>query len=216
MLHDADRGTNTASGRNMNPYVQTALVMCGIVFLALAATSYLAVMFNRRAKEDLEAALRPLAERISGDLDLEKATVTGRDGTTLVAARMTNASEGLGRVFQTEIVDAAGGCRWEYTSSPPRRDGGVPVLEFASERADIRELLPSLKDEAVRSVADPLREQFRLEYDPEAGVVRLTRAMRTRRDIPDTVAFDRQLAYLIQLGDENRAAQQCVPEGECP
>jgi len=28
--------------------------------------------------------------------------------------------------------------------------------------------------------------------------------------------FDRQLAYLIQLGNENRAAQGCVPEGECP
>ncbi len=200
----------------MNPYLQTALVMCVIVFVALAATSYLAVMFNRRAKEDLGAALRPLAERVSGAVDLETATVSGRDGKTLVAARMTKAVEGPGRVFQTEIVDAAGGCPWTYTSTPPRREGTEPRLEFASERADLRELLPSLKDDAVWRVADPDRERFRLEYDPEAGVIRLTRPMRTRRDIPDAITFDKQLSYLVQLGDENRAAQQCVPEGECP
>jgi hypothetical protein len=128
---------------------------------------------------------------------------------------MTNAAEGPGRVFQTEVVDAAGGCGWDYTSSPPRREGGEPRVEFASERADLRELLPSLKEDAVRSIADPLRERFRLEYDPDAGVVRLTRPMRTRRDIPGAAIFDRQLAYLSELGDENRAAQQCVPDGEC-
>ena len=200
----------------MNPYVQVTLVMCGIVFVALAATAYLAVMFNRRAKADLETALRPLAERIDGDLDLDSATVTGRNGRTLVAARMTNAAEGPGRVFQTDIVDAAGGCAWDYTSSPPRRPGGEPRVEFASQRADLRELLPSLAHEHVRQAADVDRERFRLDYNPESGIVRLTRSMRTRRDIPDVEGFDRQLAYLIQLGNENRAAQECVPEGECP
>ena len=200
----------------MNPYVQTALVMCGIVFIALAATSYLAVMFNRRARADLDAALRPLAERLSGEVDLDAASVSGRDGRTLVAARMANATEGPGRVFQTEIVDAAGGCAWEYTSTPPRREGAAPRIEFASERADMRELLPALKQESVRQVADPNTERFRLDYDPDAGIIRLTRAMRTRRDIPDVTTFDQQLAYLTRLGNENRAAQQCVPPGECP
>ena len=200
----------------MNPYVQITLVMCGIVFVALAATAYLAVMFNRRAKVDLEAALRPLAERIDGDLDLENASISGRDEGTLVAARMTNAAEGPGRVFQTEIVDAAGGCGWEYTSSPPRRAGGEPRVEFASPQADLRELLPSLSDDSVRQVTDMGRERFRLDYDPDAGVVRLTRSMRTRRDIPDVAAFDRQLAYLTELGNQNRAAQECVPDGACP
>lgn len=200
----------------MNPYIQVALVMCGIVFVALAATAYLAAMFNRRAKVDLEAALRPLAERIDGDVDLEQASISGRDERTLVAARMANAAEGPGRVFQTEIVDAAGGCGWEYTSSPPRRAGGEPRVEFASARADLRELLPSLADDSVRQVADVERERFRVNYDPDAGVLRLTRAMRTRRDIPDVAAFDRQIAYLTELGNQNRAAQECVPDGECP
>lgn len=190
--------------------------MCGIVFIALAATSYMAVTFNRRAKQDLQAALDPLAERVGGSVDMDKASIEGRYRRGLVAARMTNAAEGPGRVFQTELVDSAGGCEWAYTSAPPRRDSAGPMIEFASPRADLRELIPSLGENAVRHVAEPERERFRIEYLPDAGIVRLTRSMRTRKDIPDAATFETQLAFLVQLGEENRAVQQRVPEGECP
>ncbi len=200
----------------MNPYVQTALVMCGIVFVALGVTAYLAVVFNRRAKEDLRAALTPLAERITGTVDLEQGSVSGRYGKSLVLARIARAGEGLGRVFQTEVIDAAGGCNWVFTSSPPRREGAEQRIEFASERADLREQLPSLRDSDVRDGGDPVRERFSVAYDPDAGSIRLERPMRSRRDIPDVAAFERQLVFLTRLGDENRSAQERVPEGECP
>ena len=217
MSSDSARGlVDTKGDGNVDPYVQTALVMCGIVFVALAATSYLAVTFNRRAKDDLRAALTPLAERIGGTVDLDRATISGRYGRTMVEARVTNAAEGPGRVFQIDVIDAAGGCDWVYTSSPPRREGADQRIEFASERADLRELLTSLQGDAVRTAAEPERERFRIEYHPDTGSIRLTRPMRTRRDIPDTATFERQLAFLVQLGDENRSVQRRVPEGECP
>ena len=48
---------------------------------------------------------------------------------------------------------------------------------------------------------------FGFVYDPAAGMMRLTREMRTRLDIPDAETFLRQLALLQQLGEANRRAQ---------
>ena len=61
----------------MNPYVSFALAMCAIVFLALFATSYMAVYFNRRAKADLLSALTPLALELNGQVEIDEATAAG-------------------------------------------------------------------------------------------------------------------------------------------
>lgn len=192
----------------MNPYVQTGLAMCLIVVLALAATAYLAVFFNRRAKADLKAALDPLAELVHGAVDLENATVTGTWEGQIVAARMATASGGVGRVFQTELVDPAGGVGWDFSSAPPRERGGEPRIEFASDQPAIREALPALNEELPPDVARAQTEGLRIIYDPDAGYLRLVKGMKTRRGIPDAQHLAAQLAFLHQLGDENRAVQE--------
>lgn len=198
----------------MNPYVQTGLAMCIIVFLALAATAYLAVFFNRRAKTDLKAALDPLAELVHGTLDLDNATVTGTFEGQIVAARMANAEGGVGRVFQTELVDPAGGIGWVYTSSPPRERAGEPRIEFASDRPALRENLPSLTAALPEKVVNAKTERFRISYDPDAGFMRLVKGMKTRRDIPDAAHLRAQLAFLKRLGDENREMQERLRESQ--
>ena len=55
----------------MNPYLSFSIAMCGVVVIALAGTAYLAAYFNRRSKNDMEAALTPLAQVIDGEMDVE-------------------------------------------------------------------------------------------------------------------------------------------------
>ncbi|MGC4191368.1 MAG: hypothetical protein QM589_09395 [Thermomicrobiales bacterium] len=196
----------------MNPYLATGLVMCAILFIAIVGTAYLAVFFNRRAKADMEAALAPLAAAIDGTVDVDEATVEGRYDGTIVQARVTGAEGGAGRVFQIDLIDAAGGSRWRYRSIA-HRDSPDPTSEFDSTRPDLRRALDSqFALDKLRTIANPSRHWFWLEYDPDAGHVRLTSPMQTRRDIPDEPAFMARLAYLRELGNANRAVQQDGPE----
>lgn len=194
----------------MNPYVTFSLVMCLVVVLSIAATAYLAVFFNRRAKADLVKALTPLAELIDGEMDLEEAEVLGQFDGEHVKARMANATEGPGRVWQAELLDAAGGLAWVYTSSLPKGEGTRARVEFECKRPSFQAELPSLEPEAVTSVANPLHERFRLEYNPESGFVRFIVPMVNRRDIPDVEKLQKQLTYLVRLARENRTAQESV------
>lgn len=187
----------------VNPYVTTALAMCLIVLIALAGTAYLAVYFNRRGKADLQAALAPLAAEIGGTVNLDQAEVSGRHGRWLVYGRMANASEGPGRVFQVEVVDAAGGEGWRYTSNPPR--GERPrTVEFTGGD-ELRAAVEPIIDAGARSVLDPERERFRVEYSAEKGTVQLVRAMQTRRDIPPADTFSREVDMLTEVAAANRA-----------
>lgn len=196
----------------MNPYLATGLAMCAILFVAIAGTAYLAVFFNRRAKADMEAALTPLADAIGGTVDIEEASVDGRYDGTVAQARVTGAEGGAGRVFQVDLIDAAGGTRWRYRSIA-HRDSPDPTSEFDSTRPDLRMALdPQFAMEKLQTIANPSRHWFWLEYDPDGGYVRLTSPMQTRRDIPDREAFMARLAYLRDLGNANRAVQQ--PEEE--
>ena len=192
----------------MNPYVTTGLAMCAIVFVALFGTAYLAVFFNRRAKADMEAALKPLAEAVNGTVDVDESTIQGRYGGTIAQARVTGAEGGAGRVFQIDLIDAAGGTRWRYRSIA-HRDRPEPTHEFDSDRPD---LCLALDDQftmdKLQTIANPSKHWFWLEYDPNAGFVRLTSPMQTRRDLPDVEAFTRRLVYLRALGDANRRVQQ--------
>jgi hypothetical protein len=182
--------------------------MCLVVIISIAATAYLAVFFNRRAKADLLSALSPLAEVIDGEVDLEEAEVIGKFQRQHVKARMANATEGPGRVWQTELLDAAGGIGWVYTSSLPRSGSTEPRIEFDSARSDVLSRLTLLKPDQIVNIADPTHERFRLEYNPESGFLRFIVPMQNRRDIPDADKLSRQLRHLVALGNENRRIQE--------
>lgn len=186
--------------------------MCLIVLVSIVGTAYLAVFFNRRAKADLAAALTPLADLIEGEVDLENAEVIGRYREEHVKARMANATEGPGRVWQADVLDAAGGIGWVYTSSLPRGEDPSPRIEFASSRPDLQSQLTLLTSDQVTAIADPTHERFRLEYSPDSGFVRFIVPMVNRRDIPDAGKLRRQFDYLVRLGDENRALQERLRE----
>lgn len=190
----------------MNAYVQFGLAMCVIVLIALFGTAYLAVMFNRRAKADLAAALAPLAELTAGTVDLEEATVSGTYRGHLVFGRMANASEGPGRVFQTDLIDAAGGTSWQWTTTAAKSAAEPPKERWEPKETSVQELLgPPLRG-GIATVLDPRQDRGRVEYDAEAGRLRFVRPMRTRRDIPEVADFQRQLDFLVELGPENRRA----------
>lgn len=186
----------------MTPYILTGLAMCLVLLIALAGTAYLAVFFNRRAKADLEAALSPLAQLVDGTVNLEEAEVTGTWNGSPVFARMANASEGPGRVFQSDVLDAAGGEPWRYTSNPGKNDAPHTV-EYSGPGGARPEVEP-LIDEGIVTFLDPGYERFRVEYLPDKGIVRLVRAMRTRRDIPTSDVLRQQLDMLTAIADRNR------------
>lgn len=192
----------------MNPYVAFALAMCGIVGLSLAGTAYLAAHFNRRAKADLATRLRPLAEAIEGTVDLEEATVAGRYRGQLAFGRVVSAQGGIGRLFHVELVDSAGGDGWEW-SSLPRKDDPEPARAFEGGSA-LETRLAAAGIEWVKVsevVPESAHQRFGVRYEPEAGMVRLLRAMRNRADIPEAEQFLRQLDLLVRVGGANRRAQ---------
>jgi hypothetical protein len=198
----------------LDPYLAFGLAMCVIVLISLAGTAYLAAMFNRRAKADLRDKLVPLAEVIDGDADLEEATVSGRYRGQLAYARMVSAQGGMGRLFNVEIVDAAGGTRWEW-SSLPEKNQPAPARTFEGDPA-LEQRLGVDWAELASVVPDDSKQRFGFLYDPGAGMVRLSRAMSGRNDIPDPATFTRQLDALIALGNANRAAQASTDDTTRP
>lgn len=188
---------------SVQAYVLTGLAMCLILVVSLVATAYLAVYFNRRAKADLEAALSPLAAAIDGAVNLDEAEVTGAWQSWPVYARMANANEGPGRVFQVDIVDAAGGASWQYTSNPPTSRQPERKVEFSGQDS-VRALIEPIIDRDVVAVLDPESERYRVEYLVEQGFVRMTRAMRTRRDIPSVDTFQSVVTLLTRIATANR------------
>jgi hypothetical protein len=189
----------------VNPYLATTLAMCVIAGLSLAATAYLAVAFNRRAKRDLEARLAPLAEAIGGEANVEDAVVSGRYERHLAFGRVANGAGGIGRVFRVEIVDAAGGDAWEWSSLPVK---GQPQLARSFEGgAELEQRLGVDWVDLSAVVPDAGQQRYGFAYDPASGMLRLTRAMRSRLDIPNAPAFLRQLDALVRLGRLNRRAQ---------
>ncbi len=189
----------------MDPYLAFGLAMCAIVLFSLAGTAYLAAMFNRRAKADLRERLTPLAEVIDGEADIEEASVSGRYNGQLAYGRMVSAQGGMGRLFNVEIVDSAGGNRWEW-SSLPEKNVPEPVRTFEGG-AELEQRLGADWPALATVVPDDKKQRFGFIYDPEAGMVRLSRSMDGRNDIPDPDTFTRQLDTLIELGVANRAAQ---------
>jgi hypothetical protein len=194
----------------LNPYVSFALAMCVIVFLALVGTAYLAVVFNRRAKGDLEAALTPLAEVIDGEVNLDDALVKGRYQGHIAEGRMATSFAGPGRVFHTLIIDAAGGAGWQWTLAKPKQPGETPEPTFAGDDPVLDDTLgPALGDTLMPLATRATWEQF--DYDPASGFVRRTVPMQTRRDLPHADQFTRQLDTLIKVANLNRQIQHPEP-----
>ncbi len=198
----------------MDPYLLTGLAMCLVLLLSLGGTAYLAVYFNRRAKADLAAAYVPLAEHVGGTFDLETAEISGTHNGYPVFARMANASEGPGRVFQTDVLDSAGGAGWRYTSNPPSKRQPTRTTDF-SGTDEIRRNVEPILDATPSNFLDPEEERFRVEYLPEQGLVRLVRAMRTRRDLPDVGTLGAQLNMLTDIAGRNRDLIETI-RGEQP
>jgi hypothetical protein len=190
----------------VNPYVSTALAMCLIVAIALAATAYMAVFFNRRAKADLAAALDPLREVVGGEVNLEDAVVSGRYSGHIAEGRVAQLAGGMGRVFHSLVIDGAGGEKWSWTVSRSKQLGGPDDVAFDGPAGTLPDQLQPLvrRLAADRTLAGAW---MRVQYDPGPGYVRLTRPMRTRRDLPGADAFRRYLDELVAIADANRGVQ---------
>jgi hypothetical protein len=182
--------------------------MCSVLLLALIGTAYLAVYFNRRAKADLERLMTPLAELIKGEVDIDEAEVKGSFEGNLVMARMANAAAGTVRLFQIDMIDAAGGVHWNYVYSRPRKEETMPRVEFESKVMDIRNDLESLDESHLAPLNPNATDWIQLEYNPDAGHVRFARPMKSRNEIPDSASFERALRYLVTLANDNRALQE--------
>lgn len=189
----------------MDPYVAFGLAMCVLVGIALAGTAYLAAFFNRRAKGDLAERLAPLAAAVGGTADVEEAKVEGRHGGQIAIGRVATGQGGFGRLFHVELVDSAGGSGWEWSSLPEK--GAPPKRTFEGDPAVGQRLGVDFAEIARQVVPDDQRQRFGFIYDPEAGMLRLTREMHGRTDIPDAAVFTRQLDALVSLGEANRRAQ---------
>jgi hypothetical protein len=190
----------------MNPYLSFSIAMCGVVIVALGGTAYLAVYFNRRSKKDMEASLAPLAEIINGTVDVEEGLVTGRYDDQIAEGKVSTMPGGMARIFLVSVVESAGGKPWEWTLTRSKEPGGADESRF-------REEIPGVTDR-IEPLLIPLKNDpdlegiwFRIEYDPQSGILKLTRPMRVRRDIPGSEAFQRYLDALIATAAENRAAQ---------
>lgn len=187
----------------MNPYLAVSLVMCGVIVLSLAATAYMAVYFTRRARADLDLALTPLAGVVDGTTNVEDALVEGRFNRKLAFGRMAHAEGGPVRVFQTELIDAAGGEKWLFVAYPEKG-----TTEFRPRESPMFHDLPELQRKDLAAALGVEAEWFQLDYSPEGGYVRLSVPMATRKDIPGDDAFRRQLGVLDTLSTENRRLQE--------
>ncbi|CAN5759765.1 hypothetical protein BH23CHL5_BH23CHL5_12430 [soil metagenome] len=180
--------------------------MCLVLILALAGTSYLAVYFNRKAKDDLGASLSPLARMIEGTVDLDEATISGRYLGHLTEARVSTLPGGMGRVFLISLVDGAGGSGWTWTLTRSKEPGLPPSGEFESEVKGIAEATDQQFESLTR---DPTMTEtwFRVAYAPDAGTITLTKPMQNRRDIPRVEEFARLLDEVHEVAAANRSVQ---------
>ena len=158
--------------------------------------------------------LDPLAAAIDGTADVEEARLEGRYNGQIAIGRVSNAPGGFGRLFHVELVDSAGGEKWEWSSLRQKKPPAL-IRTFEGDLT-LEQRLGVDFPEVVKVVPNDEQERFGFMYDPDAGMMRLTREMRTRLDIPDAETFLRQLATLRALGEANRRAQAVLPVQPVP
>ena len=189
----------------MSPYIWFGLAMLAIVVASLLVTGNLAAKFNERAKADLATALDPLAHLIDGSHDVEAARVDGRFSGQIVSGQVVSGPGGMGRLFQTTMTEPAGGVKWSTVVRRPREEGGEWERTFDGPDSLKSGLATAVHDELDALL--PFPGWFEASYDPQAGSVRLTRAMQSRRDLPNADRFTRYLEALETIAAANRATQ---------
>lgn len=195
----------------MNPYVATGLAMCLVIVIALIGTGYLAVYFTRRAKADVERLITPLAEMVEGEANVDDAEVTGKWNGSLVMGRMANAAAGTVTMWQTDLIDAAGGEAWNFVYSRPNVKKERPEeIETVTDSDEIRSWLETWTVESISSIQPHATDWVQVEYSPEAGHIRIARPIPGRNGIPTPEAFANDLDFAHQVGNENRQRQQAV------
>lgn len=183
-------------------YVVFGLVMLGVVIVSLLVTGNLAATFNERAKSDLKAALEPLAAMLDGTVDVENASVTGRFHGQITTGQVVSGPGGMGRLFQTTYVEPAGGAKWSAVVTRPKSEEAAWERTFEGEPDAMKPFVHKYLDDLL-----PYPGWFELIYEPDAGSLRLTRAMQSRRDIPIADRFALYLETLESVAAENRRVQ---------
>ena len=195
----------------MNPYVATGLAMCLVIVVALVGTGYLAVYFTRRAKADVRRLLSPLAEMINGEADVEEAHVTGRWKDTMVIGRMANAAAGTVTMWQSDLIDSAGGEYWNFVYSRPNEKKQRPEeIEIVTESADLREWLETWTMADLSPIQPRETDWVQVEYSGDGGYIRIARPIQGRNGIPEPDAFASDLDFAYAIGSQNRQRQEAL------
>lgn len=195
----------------MNPYLATGLAMCVVILIALIGTGYLAVYFTRRAKADVERLITPLAESLEeGVGDAEEAEVKGKYHGALVFGRMARAAAGTVTLWQTDLIDSAGGQGWNfvYSRPNPKKTNPEAEVDIITESDVVRSWLETWTAESIASLQPLETDWVQVEYTPESGVVRVARPIKGRNQIPAPETFLSDLAFAEQIGNRNRELQQ--------
>lgn len=196
----------------MNPYVATGLAMCLVILIALIGTGYLAVYFTRRAKADVERLLTPLAELVDGEADVDEAEVQGRWNDTLVQGRMANAAAGTVTLWQSDLIDSAGGVDWNfvYSRPNPKKKDPAEEIEIVTESAELRAWLMTWTAEDIAPIQPQASDWVQVEYSAEAGRIRVARPIKGRNQIPTPEEFASDLNFAHATGAENRTKQESL------
>ena len=184
--------------------------MCLVILIALFGTGYLAVYFTRRAKADLERLLVPLAASIDGESDIDEAEVKGKFNGTIVEGRMAGAAAGTVTLWQTDLIDAAGGAAWNfvYSRPNPKKKNPEEEIEIVTESAPIRAWLETWTVHDLELIRPAETDWVQVEYNPEAGRIRVARPIHGRNGIPHPEAFGFDLVFAENVGKLNRARQE--------
>jgi hypothetical protein len=125
-------------------------------------------------------------------------------------ARMAGAAGGTVRVWQVDLIDAAGGDAWNYVYSrpKPKKNQVEPEIDIVTENPVIADHLGHADRTTIGSLQPDATDWLQVEYNPEGGYVRVARPMHGRNDIPGVERFEQDLRFLQEIGDENRTLQQ--------
>ncbi len=196
----------------MNPYVATGLAMCLVILIALVGTAYLAVYFTRRAKADVARLLAPLAELTEGEADVDEAEVKGKWKDTLVQGRMANAAAGTVTLWQSDLIDSAGGEGWNfvYSRPNPKKKDPAEEIEIVTESPEMRTWLETWTAEDIARIQPLETDWVQVEYSPSAGHIRVARPIKGRNQIPTADEFANDLNFAYEVGAENRERQEAL------
>lgn len=193
----------------MNPYIATGLAMCLVVVISLIGTAYLAVYFTRRAKADVKRLLTPLAELTDGEADVDEAEVSGKWKDTIVQGRMANAAAGTVTMWQSDLIDSAGGEDWNFVYSRPNQKKERPEeIEIVTESAELRSWLETWTVEDIAPIQPGTTDWVQVEYSADGGYIRIARPIQGRNGIPAPDAFASDLDFAHRVGAENRQLQE--------